>query len=87
MKSDGVAAVTMAYKVLQGDMNAALAFHEAVLPDALVSSMDQDSRRHWYVTLTDVRGQFLAHEGASHPAVALFLADMAALIAIEEGKG
>lgn len=75
-----------ACKASQCDMNAALAFHEAVLPGALVSSMDQDSRRRWYVTLTDIRGQFLAHNGASHPAIALLLADITALIAIEEEK-
>ena len=87
MRADDMALPWLdACKASQCDMNAALAFHEAVLPGVLVSSMDQDSRRRWYVTLTDIRGQFLAHDGASHLAVALFLADMAALIAIEEEK-
>ncbi len=71
----------------RGDMNAALALMPAVLPDALVSSMDQDSNRRWYVTLTDIRGKFLAHDGADTPARALLLAILDVLIAIEEGKG
>lgn len=76
-----------AYRAARGnDMNAALALMPAVLPDALVSSMDQDSRRRWYVTLTDIRGKFLAHEGADTLARALTLAILAALIAIEEEK-
>ena len=65
------------------DMNAALAFHEAVLPEWDWQRIDGE------MTVIKRVGGFVLDryaDDANHPAIALFLADMAALIAKEEAK-
>ena len=78
------------------DMNAALAFHATVLPGYAAQVDTFGNACVWpfgdvpeVIDRKDLwkwAANYEAHvEG--NPAVALFLADMAALIAIEEGKG
>jgi len=69
----------------QGDMNAALAFHEAVLPGWAWVIESANAAEIWPLgKLTNAIRKF---SDGRCPAVALFLADMAAMIAKEEGKG
>lgn len=75
-----------AWQANAGSLDAAHALHKAVLPNALVSSADQDSARRWYFTLSDISGAFLSHEGADTPARAWLLAILEALIA-QQGAG
>jgi hypothetical protein len=69
-----------------GSVDAALALIEATLPGWLVIAMGQDSRRHWYVSMTEYPGIGFSRENHKQLATALLLACLAALIAIEEGK-
>jgi hypothetical protein len=72
--------------VTNHDMNAALAFHEAVAGQIkatgwVLNTIDGETHCHVYLQNNSV------HSGVHEkPAVAMFLADMATLIAIEEGR-
>lgn len=81
--------------MLRKSTDAALAFHAAVLPGWRVLQLHQFEAGHWLAQIDHPQGedwpkwtQYPKAEAiADLLAVALFLADMAALIAIEEGKG
>jgi len=81
--------------MLRGSTAAALAFHDAVLPGWRVETLHQFTTGHWLAGVYHPQGEdwpkwtpYPTHGAtAATPALALFLADMAALIAIEEGKG
>jgi hypothetical protein len=79
------------YRCIQayhGSVDDALALIAATLPGAIVHDMTQDgfSRRWWVVVANDTAPHYF-HADADNPATALLLACLAALIAIEEGKG
>jgi hypothetical protein len=75
-----------------GDMNAALAFHNAVLPGWRVETLHQFAAGHWLAGVYHPQGEdwpkwtpYPTHGAtAATPALALFLADLAALIEMEK---
>ncbi|MDE4176374.1 hypothetical protein PXK01_19635 [Phaeobacter sp. PT47_59] len=77
-------------RAYHGSLDAAKALHDALLPASwIVFSIDQDSARRWYVTLSDTTGRAgtIPHTGhRSNPARAWILAILRALIAQEESE-
>ncbi|MEH6504999.1 MAG: hypothetical protein V7786_01900 [Sulfitobacter litoralis] len=92
-EEDGGELAYVADRAARGSIDAAKELHDAVLPSWLVHSIDQDSRKYWYVTIAHIstggasRSKGLwSHEADASLSRAWLLSILSALIS-ETPKG